>query len=655
MIATLSLSLALIAGAEAKDDQARPPRPFLHPLFTDHVVLQRDLPTPIWGWAEPGQRVSVSLAGQSVATTANDQGKWMARLGPFPAGGPHRLTVSGPVVIAIEDVLIGDVWLCSGQSNMEWPLKQARDGDAEVAAADHPRIRLFQVGKKTALEPERTVEAAWAVCRPDTAPGFSAVGYFFGREIQRDQKIPIGLINASWGGTVAEAWTGAEALGPMGDFAKALGQVRDQKAEAARPPVKFEQAMAEWWKKNDPGSADAPGWADPKLDLAGWKSMDLPGNWEDKGLADFDGIAWFRKEFDLPEAWDGKELALALGAIDDRDTTFVNGVEVGHMERWDARRNYKVPAGVARVGRNVIAVRVLDTAGQGGFAGPADAMKLRLVGDDQAGPIALKGAWSYKAATPLSELPSAPESQGENPNRVSVLFNGMIAPLAPFPIKGVIWYQGESNASRAEQYRRLLPTLIRDWRARFESGDFPFLIVQLANFQARRDQPGESGWAELRESQYLTTKTVPNAAVALAVDIGDIKEIHPTNKQDVGRRLALAALAMAYGRDVEPSGPVFQAAEVRGKSIRITFDHLGGGLVAKGGGKLEGFALAGPDGKFAWADATIEGDAVVLSSPKVDAPVKARYAWADNPACNLYNQAGLPAVPFRTDPPAIGR
>ncbi len=654
MISTLTLALALVAGPRAAAEEGSS-RPFLHPLFTDHVVLQRDVPTPVWGWAEPGQRVKVALAGQSVETTADARGKWMARLGPYPAGGPHVLAVSGPKAVEIKDVLVGDVWLCSGQSNMEWPLKGAVNPEAEVAAAGYPRLRLFQVPKRTALEPESTVEAKWDVCTPATAPGFSAVGYFFGRDLGRDLNVPIGLINSSWGGTVAEAWTSAPSLGPLGDFDKALAQVRASKAEAGQPPVRLDRAMAAWWKRNDPGTSDQPGWADPKFDAAAWKTMDLPGNWEERGLPDFDGIAWFRKNFDLPEAWDGKDLTLALGPIDDLDTTYLNGVEVGHTDAWATTRRYKVPAGVAKAGRNVIAIRVLDRQGQGGFGGEKGDMKLAPAGDEQAGPIALAGPWSFKVAANASDLSSPPEAQGENPNRASVLYNGMIAPLAPFPIKGAIWYQGEGNAGRPAQYRRLLPTLIRDWRAAFAVGDFPFLIVQLANYLDRNPQPVDSSWAELREAQFLTTRALPNVAVALAIDIGEAKDIHPRNKQEVGRRLALGALAMAYGKDVESSGPVYKAAEPKGRALKLTFDHLGGGLVAKGGGKLEGFAVAGEDGKFAWADAAIEGDAVVVSAPGVEKPLKVRYAWANNPACNLYNQAGLPAVPFRTDAPEPGK
>jgi sialate O-acetylesterase len=648
MIASITLALALIAGPKADEGQGRP---FLHPLFTDHVVLQRDAPIPVWGWAEPGQRVKVDLAGQSVETTSNAQGKWLAKLGPYPAGGPHVLTVSGPKSVEVKDILVGDVWICSGQSNMEWPLSAANNAKEEIAAANHPKIRLFTVPKKIALEPTTTVDASWEVCTPETAGPFSAVGYFFGRELQRELNVPIGLIDSSWGGTICEAWASAGALEPMQDFKAALAQIESDRAEAGKPPVKFEEAMAKWWKKNDPGSNEQPSWADSKFDATAWKTMNLPGHWEGKGLPEFDGIVWFRKEITLPDPWEGKETTLSLGAIDDRDTTFINGSEVGQMNAWNAPRNYKVPAGILKAGRNVIAVRALDTSGPGGFSGGEKDLKLTLNGDDKAEPISLAGEWSYKASTPLGELSSPPEAESNNPNQVTVLYNGMIAPLKPFPIKGAIWYQGESNASRAAQYRTLLPTMIKDWRAAFEVGDFPFYIVQLANYLDVRKDPVESSWAQLREAQFLTTKALPNVGIGLAIDIGEAKDIHPRNKQEVGRRLALSALANAFGKDVEYSGPIFKAKEVKGNTIRLTFDHLGGGLAAKGSSKLEGFAIAGEDGKYVWADAAIEGDTIVVSSPKVENPVNVRYAWADNPVCNLYNQVGLPAVPFRTDPP----
>jgi sialate O-acetylesterase len=648
MIGTITFALALIAGPLADEGQAGP---FLHPLFSDHAILQRDVPVPVWGWAEPGQRIKVALAVQSVETTAGADGKWLARMGPYPAGGPHVLAVTGPKSVQVEDILVGDVWICSGQSNMEWGLASSNNAEQEIASANHPRIRLFTVPKKVAIEPTTTVDASWQLCTPQTAAGFTAVGYFFGRELERELNVPIGLINSSWGGTIAEAWASSGALEAMPDFKNALDQIKAERAEQGKPPLSLDQAMAAWWKKNDPGSSEQPSWSDTSFDSSAWKTMKLPTHWENGGLPEFDGLVWFRKDLNLPGAWDGKAARLSLGPIDDRDTTYVNGVEVGHMNVWNAPRNYKIPAGLLKAGRNLIAVRALDTAGPGGFSGDEADMTLSLEGDEKTQPISLAGDWAYKASTPLGQLSTPPEAFGGNPNRVTVLYNGMIAPLKPFAIKGAIWYQGESNVGRAAQYRKLLPTMIKDWRDSFEVGEFPFYIVQLANFLPVQKEPVNSAWAELREAQYLTTKALPNVGLALAIDIGDAADIHPRNKQDVGRRLALNALAATPGKDVEFSGPVYKAKEVKGSTIRLTFDHLGGGLVAKGADKLEGFAIAGADGKYAWADAVIDGDSIVVSSPKVEKPANVRYAWADNPVCNLYNQAGLPAVPFRTDSP----
>ena len=649
MIGSLCLASALLVAAAAPADDD--PKPFLHGLFSDHMVLQRDVPVPVWGWAEPGQKVNVAFAGKSAEAVAGADGKWTARLGPSPAGGPFTLEVTGPKTATLQDVLVGDVWICSGQSNMEWVVANSDRPQEEIAAANHPNIRLYTVPKRIAAGPCAQVKSDWKVCSPETVGGFSAVGYFFGRDLERELGVPIGLINSSWGGTVAQAWVDAGALAKLDDFRPALAGVAERVAATQPDRGRFLAESAAWSRKNDPGQAGPPGWADPGLDDSDWKSMDLPRRWEDGGLPDFDGIAWFRKEVILPDAWAGKALVLDLGPIDDRDATWVNGAEVGRTHFYLPPRQYAVPAGLAKAGRNVIAVSVLDVAGNGGINGKAGDMRLRLAGDDSEAPIPLAGAWKYKVAAPLASLPSPPQEARPNPNEVTVLSNGMIAPLVPFALRGAIWYQGESNASNAAQYRRLLPALINDWRDRFGVGRFPFYIVSLANFMNTKPEPAESSWAELREAQYLASQAVPNSAVALAIDIGDAKDIHPRNKQDVGRRLALDALALTYGRPVEYSGPVFQSATAEGNALRLSFDHTGGGLVAKGDGPLKGFAVAGEDGKFAWADAKIDGDAVVVSSPKVEHPRTVRYAWVDNPEANFANKAGLPALPFRSDAP----
>jgi sialate O-acetylesterase len=434
----------------------------------------------------------------------------------------------------------------------------------------------------------------------------------------------------------------------MPDFLPALKE-QDALIEAMRTPDhSFEAEMEGWWAANDPGSAEGPAWAAADLDTVAWKTMNLPTVWEPAGLTDFDGVVWFRRTVEVPAEWAGKACTLHLGPIDDMDTTFVNGTQVGALSNYQAPRDYTVPAGVLKVGRNLIAVRVLDTGGGGGLYGKPEDLRLEPQGGGAT--LALQGPWLYRDSLPLAQakpLPSRPD-QG-NPNQVSVLYNAMINPLVPFGVRGAIWYQGESNAGRDEQYARLLPTLIRDWRTRFGVGDFPFLIVQLANFMAVDAEPKSDAWPLLREAQWLTTQAVPKAALALAIDIGAADDIHPRNKQDVGLRLALGALALSYGREIEYSGPVYRDMAIEGAKVRVRFDHLGGGLVAKGDTKVTGFAIAGADGRFVWADAIIEGDAVVVWSAQIPEPKAVRYAWANNPVCNLYNQAGLPALPFRTD------
>ena len=646
-----------------------PAKPFLHPLFASDMVLQRDAQDPIWGWTEPGKEVTVSMNGKSVTATAGPDGKWMAKIGPFEAGGPYELTIWGPQKLRLTDVLVGDVWICSGQSNMEMGIGSVKDAQSEIAAADHPKLRLFTVPKHIAYEPQSQFridpamnwQAKWLACTPSNVQAggqwasFSATAYFFGRDLQQKLSIPIGLIHTSWGGTVAEAWTSAEALEQMHDFREQIDALRTH--ASGKDQLTFSEQMERWYAKHDPGSKHALGWAEPDLDDSDWKTMKLPQQWEKAGvgLDNFDGIVWFRREVSVPEAWNGKDLMLHLGPIDDRDTTWVNGTKVGGLDVYNAPRDYKVPAASVSGGKLLIAVRVLDTGGFGGIWGAPEQMKLEPAsGGSDAIPLA--GEWKYKVGVPLSESGRPPAPMANNPNVPTVLYNGMIGPLVPTAIRGAIWYQGESNADRAAQYRRLLPTMIGDWRGRFTSTSsapgFPFFIVQLASFTDPSPQPQESQWAELREAQDLTARTVGNSAIAVATDIGDAHDIHPKNKQEVGRRLALDALAITYGKPIEYSGPVFTHMQVQDNKAILHFDHLGGGLEARGDQPLKGFAIAGPDKKFVWADARIEGDTVVVWSAQVEHPVAVRYAWANNPdTANLCNKAGLPAPPFRTDGP----
>lgn len=656
---TLTLLLAPVWTVSARADAA-PALPFLHPLFANDMVLQRDLPDPIWGWTDPGTKVTVSMNGKTADATAGPDGKWMAKLGPFSAGGPYELTVSGPKEVKLTNVLVGDVWICSGQSNMEMGIGNGKDAQQEIAAADHPLIRLFTVAKHVATEPQKLFvekgdENKWLVCSPQNImvgdwAGFSAAGYFFGRDLQEKLKIPIGLIHTSWGGTVAEAWTSGEALDAMPDFADALRAVRSVVPANTSEPL--EQQIAKWYARVDPGTgAGGADWAATALPDQDWKTIKLSSTWENAEgeLQKLAGVVWFRKTLEIPAEWIGEPLKLHLGHFADRETTWVNGTLIGGHNAANDQRDYLIPAELTKDGKITIAIRVLSLGGHGPIGDPPQQLKLDHGSD---APTPLTGDWKYKVGATLAKSGGPPQPPSNNPNQTTVLYNGMIAPLIPFAIKGAVWYQGESNADRWMQYRTLLPTMIKDWRSRFGVGEFPFFIVQIAAFMAESDQPQEAPWPGLREAQALTAQNVGHSGIAIATDIGDAKDIHPKNKQEVGRRLALDAEAIAYGQDVEYAGPTFKEIETKDGQVVLHFTHLGGGLDIKGGGPLKGFAIAGEDKKFVWADAKVDGDTVVVSSPMVPHPVAVRYAWENNPAkANLFNKAGLPAPPFRTDVP----
>jgi len=653
LLRAVTLFAVLLATVTA-NAQIAPQKPFLHPLFSENMVLQRGVPVPVWGWTTPGSRVTVAIAGKTAAATADPQGKWMAKLPSLPVGGPYTLAISGPENVTRKNVLVGDVWICSGQSNMQMGVGVSKDAAQEIAAANYPQIRLFTVPNIPANAPKETINGTWSVCSPTTIGeggwgGFSAVAYYFGRTLNQELKIPIGLIHTSWGGTIAEAWVSGDAL--KKNVPEFTGQVAMVEAAAReRNTAALEQRIADWFLKNDAGSAPNAHWQSTDIDAAAWKTMTLPSSWEKAGMPGFDGVVWFRKEITLSDADAArKDAVLNLGPIDDNDTAWINGVNIGMTENYQTDRQYKIPANVLKSGKNVIVVRVLDTGGEGGMYGTPSQLSLSLGG---IAPLSLAGAWQYNIGADLKKTTPYPMALDNNPNVTTVLYNGMIAPLVPFGVKGAIWYQGESNAGRDEQYRRLLPALINDWRGHFGVGPFPFYIVQLASFLEQDTEPRDDDWPRLREAQYLTTKTVPNAGIATAIDIGEANDIHPKNKQEVGRRLALNALALTYGKKIEYSGPVYKSHKSEGDAIRLTFDHRGGGLVAQGGIPLKGFAIAGADNKFVWADARIDGDTVIVSSASVTSPVAVHYAWSNNPVCNLYNKAGLPALPFRTDGPA---
>ena len=627
-------------------------------IISDNMVLQQQTKVRLWGNANPAEHVTITLQQKSFSTVADKEGHWEIWLGPLNAGGPFELTIKGNNLLIIKNVVVGEVWLCSGQSNMEWPLINTVGGAEAVAQANYSEIRLFQVEHHTAASPLTDLEGRWVVTTPDDAANFSAVGYFFGRELHLQLRVPVGLVNSSWGGTPAEAWTSRDALLRSPELKPILD--RYQSSLNALPQTKeaYARALAEWEEKNlylDAGNkGEALGYADPVTATADWLKIDLPKQFETAGLL-IDGAVWFRKVLDLPESWAGKDLVLNLPPIDDQDVTYFNGSKVGAIGRetpnsYMAPRNYVVPGSRVRSGRNVIAVRVFDSAGEGGFS-RGGAMSIGPAGGAASEVISLRGTWDYKVELALEpkrpDWGTRPEAVGvSSQNNPSVLYNAMIAPLVRFAIRGVIWYQGESNAGRAYQYRTLFPTMIRDWRKAW-GRSLPFYFVQLANWHASKAEPDESDWAELREAQMMTLRE-PQTGMAVTIDIGDENDIHPRNKLDVGRRLAAWALAGTYGRSVLPSGPLFDRYTIQGDKVRIHFKY-GAGLKTVDSGPVKGFALAGEDRKFVWADARIQGDTVVVSSSKILRPVAVRYGWADNPIVNLYNMAGLPASPFRTD------
>ena len=487
---TLTLSIFIVAASVS----AAVAEVSLPALFADHMVLQRNKANPVWGWADPGETITVTFDGVSVETTTLDNGAWVVRLPEAELGDARTLTVAGSNTITINDVLVGDVWVCSGQSNMQWTVAQAANPEEEAANAKYPNIRYFGVPLTVALTPQSDVAASWVQTSPEVASNFSAVAYFFGRTLHRELDVPIGLIATSWGGTAIESWISPEAT-----------------------------AISETF-------------------------------------------------FELKRDW----------------------------------------------ARDV----------------------------DEHGDLLL--TYYDRVTQPRPELPEMNRQVGSAPNVPSFNYHAMIAPLWQYGIKGAIWYQGESNASRAYQYRDLMKTMIRDWRIKFGQGEFPFFITQLANFRERAAEPGESDWAELREAQLMATE-LSKVGMAVTIDIGDADDIHPKNKQEVGRRLAQSALNIAHGMDVVPSGPVYEKMRRRGKSIALSFDHGGGGLVSKENSPLSGFQIAGEDQEWVWAEAKIVRKTVRVRSKSVSKPVAVRYGWANNPDCNLYNAEGFPATPFRTD------
>ncbi len=622
-------------------------------IFSSEMMIQRGETVPVWGWSTPGTEVVLRWDDSPpFHTITSKQGEWEIKLPPTTKKGPHRMEVrSGSENVIVENIIAGDIWLCAGQSNMEWMVENSNQAEIELARAEYPEIRLFDVPHKMANLPAKDLpgEPVWHPCRKESVRQFSAVGYFFGRDLHEKLGLPIGLISDNFGGTIIQTWMSPEGF---------AGLVNYEKDIAALPEVDFEADKREghdefnvWLRAfhdRDKGISDEQYvWAN--TDYSDWKSMDLPGIWEasgDTSLFERDGVVWFAKDFYVEEIPAGVDQKLSLGPIDDSDMTWINGTLVGQMEnRYNKDRWYTIPPGVLKTGKNTLVVRVEDYIGGGGLYGDPEQLFVRI-GEEI---IPLAGRWKYKVGM-LTDTPMPKNNFGPN-GYPCVLYNGMIAPITRFPIKGVIWYQGESNVYKAVEYRDLLQRWVRDWRSRWHAPDMPFLWVQLANFGPVQETPKPSMWAELREAQEAGL-ALPHTGMITAIDIGEGKNIHPRNKQEVGRRLALAAEKEVYGLPVKYYGPHKRSATFGDNYVDIRFDSVYGGLyVTNRYGCAHGFSIAGADRVFHWARAyVVDAQTVRVFAPEGKAPVSVRYAWEDNPFdLNLFNSEGFPALPFRTD------
>ncbi|ATC63821.1 hypothetical protein CMV30_07600 [Nibricoccus aquaticus] len=644
----LFLALVITLVAPAVKAAAALEKPLLSPVFTDHMVLQRDRPNTFWGWAAPGEKIHIAIGSHSATAHAASDGRWETQLTPPPGNtaSPCTLVVETPLQrTELRDLLVGDIWLCGGQSNMDFPLADSQNGSSEITAANHPNIRFLKIPQRARYSPASLPESHWQACTPANAraSGLSAVAYFFARKVHADTGVPIGIVQAAVGGSPAEAWISEDALQPFPEFRPHLAELARLRASAAPEYGNF---IMHWYDRYDTGSLNSP-WAQPSLDDSAWKPVAVPGAFPALALSDVPAVVWLRREITLPDPLPPGGAHLHLGSVEKMDTVFLNGQWIGSSAWVENPRIYKIPAATLKPGKNLLALRIFKVTSLDAFLSPPETLQL-VLGDNTRFPLA--GA-AWKAAISVDARPPHPLPLGfENwPVMPTVLHRGMIEPLAPLTIRGALWYQGEANASRAFQYRSLLPALIADWRLTFRQPELPFYIVGLPAFMPRRTEPVAEDWPELRESQALTAHTVPHTGLAVTIDSGEADDIHPKDKKIVGERLALLALNDLYGKQLAAHGPEFARADfLPDGRVCLHFNYTAGGLIQRGE-KLTGFAIAGADRKWHWADATLVGDTVIVSSPDAPHPVAVRHAWQSNPAVSLFNTAGLPAVPFRTD------
>ncbi|MCD8167330.1 MAG: sialate O-acetylesterase [Bacteroides sp.] len=612
-------------------------------LISDGMVLQRGAELTLWGDADPGEEVTVIFLKKRYITRAGSDGKWEVKMPAQKSGGPYTMTIND---IHIDNILIGDVYLCSGQSNMELPVSRVMDlFKEEVEGYKNPMIRQFKVWMDYNFHsPQEDVKkSGWSSLNPENALNFSAVAYFFAKDLYSKTGIPVGILNSSVGGSPVEAWISEEELKPFPEYYNEIEICRDDQwvANVKRLDNETRDLWNRVFYQRDPGSSANDAWYRADLDDSSWQSVDMfSTSWNNDGLNPVNGSDWFRKEFTVPASLAGQEGVIRLGCIVDADSVFINGTFVGTTSYMYPPRIYRIPAGLLQEGENHVTVRMISYNGAPHFV--KDKPYKILVGEEE---ISLLGEWRYKRGT---EMP--PLSGGTFFNyKPAGLYNSMIAPLTPYAVAGVLWYQGESNSERYNEYSDLLSTLIANWRSDREDPQLPFFIVQLPNFMEEPAWPGYSQWAEMRAAQERVTREIPHTALIVTIDAGEWNDIHPLNKKDIGIRISRQAQKLIYGdRKVVVQGPVYRAKEIEGDKVILTFEEDGGTLQPES--VLKGFAIAGADGKFVWAQARTEGDKVIVWADEVTQPVMVRYAWADNPGeLNLRNTEGLPAAPFRTD------
>lgn len=613
-------------------------------IFNDNMVIQRDQVVNVWGWADKNEAVEITFNNQTKKAKANKDGYWSVQLNPMAYGGPYKMSIKGKNnIIEFNNVLIGDVWICSGQSNMEWTVSNVNNTAEEISSANYPQIRSFSVNKDMSFKPLNDLNGTWEICSPQTVSNFTAVGYFFARQLNRELNIPIGIINTSWGGTDIETWTSSETF-------QALPEVFRERYSKNLTITDYDKlvennsiARAAYLKAIEDEQGLKEKWYNPSTNVTSWTKTIVPQPWnQQRELSSADGVVWYRYDFTLTKQQAETASKIHLGIIDDQDITWINGIKIGQTDSYLTISEYEIPKNILKEGKNSLIVRVYDTGGDGGFMNKPNELYI-TTGNER---YSLAGEWIQK----ISVTNKMYNYEEVSPNMYpSLLYNAMINPIVKYNMKGAIWYQGENNANAAYNYRTLFPAMIQDWRHKW-GNEFPFYWVQLANFMQKDTEPTKSSWAELREAQSMTL-SLPKTGQAVITDIGDANDIHPRNKQDVGLRLALIALNKDYGRtNTIYSGPTYNSIQFDGNKAIINFDNVDSGFdVRSKYGYIEGFAIAGTDQKYHWAKAYVDNGKVVVYSNKVSKPIAVRYCWSDNPDVNLYNKEGLPAAPFRTD------